>query len=143
MKTKLKPIKIKELMKKYVDNDEEGVRGYSNRLNIRPPYQREFVYKKEQEKKVIETVMNKHPLNSMYWGINRDDTFELMDGQQRTLSICRFVNGDFFIDTPTVVKYFDNLTPDEQNKILNYELTVYLCEGSEIEKLDWIRTINT
>ena len=59
MITKLKPIKIKELIKGYVNNDEEGVRGYSNQLNIRPKYQREFIYHlKEQEKKVIETVIN-------------------------------------------------------------------------------------
>ena len=64
--------------------------------------------------------------------------FEVLDGQQRTLSICKYVHNDFSIDE----KYFHTLPADQQEQILAYELTVYVCEGPESEKLEWFRTIN-
>jgi hypothetical protein len=56
MNIELKEISIKDVVDEYVNNDEEGVIGYSGNLNIRPKYQREFVYKEEQKNAVIETV---------------------------------------------------------------------------------------
>lgn len=100
---------------------------------MRPPYQREFVYKDKQRDAVIDTVLKGFPLNVMYWAVRDDGTFEIVDGQQRTVSICRYVNGDFAY----MKRYFHNLQADEQDKILNYELTVYQCEGTDSEKLDW------
>ena len=91
MKIKLQQIKVRDLVNGYVNNDEEGVVGYGGRLNIRPAFQREFVYNEKQQKAVIDTVVKGYPLNTMYWVHNEDDTFELLDGQQRTLSICEFV----------------------------------------------------
>jgi hypothetical protein len=75
----------------------------------------------------------------MYWVKNSDDTFELLDGQQRTISICQYINSDFSIGC----KFFHNLTEEEKNIILNYKLMVYFCEGTEKEKLDWFEVINT
>ena len=143
MKINLQQIKIRDLIKGYINNDEEGVVGYDGRLNIRPAFQREFVYNEKQQKSVIDTVVKGYPLNTMYWVHNEDDTFELLDGQQRTLSICEFVVGNFSMEfTKGVEKYFHNLTDDEQNAILDYELMVYICEGNERERVEWFRTIN-
>ncbi|EAY4774906.1 DUF262 domain-containing protein [Salmonella enterica] len=128
---------IKDLTKCYADNDEAGVVGFGGDLNIRPPYQREFVYKDKQRDAVIDTVMKGFPLNTMYWAVTNDG-FEIIDGQQRTVSICQYVCGDFSYQG----RYFHNLQKDEQNKILDYELTVYQCKGNDSEKLDWFRTIN-
>lgn len=133
----LKKIKVSELVKDYSDNDENGVFGYGGLLNIRPPYQREFVYKDKQRDAVIDTVLKGFPLNSMYWAAN-EGSFEVLDGQQRTLSICKYINNEFSID----FKYFHNLTDDIKQKILDYELLIYICNGSESEKLDWFRIIN-
>ncbi|HFW4211870.1 TPA: HNH endonuclease family protein [Salmonella enterica subsp. enterica serovar Reading] len=130
-------ISIRDLADGYTDNDEAGVVGYGGRLNIRPPYQREFVYKDKQRDAVIDTVMKGFPLNTMYWAVT-DDGFEIIDGQQRTVSICQYVCGDFSYQD----RYFHNLHNDEKEKILNYSLTVYQCQGSDSEKLDWFRTIN-
>ena len=138
MKIELKNIKIRDLVDEYVDNDAEGVSGYHGYLDIRPKYQREFVYKDAQRNAVIDTVRKGFPLNVMYWVKNSDTAFEVLDGQQRTISICRYVNGDFSINE----KYFHTLTKDEQEQILDYELTVYICEGKDSEKLDWFKTIN-
>lgn len=132
MKIQLKEISIKDVYEGYMDNEENGVLGYGGKLNIRPPFQREFVYKDKQRDGVIKTIKNNFPLNVMYWVKNSDNTFELLDGQQRTISICQYINSDFSLGC----KFFHNLTEEEKNAILNYKLMVYFCEGTEKEKLD-------
>ncbi len=138
MKIELKEITIAEVVEDYKDSQEEGVTGFGGRLDIRPKYQREFVYKDKQRDAVIETVRKNFPLNVMYWVKNSDDSYEVLDGQQRTISICEYVKGDFSLE----FQYFHNLTADEQEQILNYKLMVYFCEGTDKEKLDWFKTIN-
>ncbi|MDD2907271.1 MAG: DUF262 domain-containing protein [Candidatus Gracilibacteria bacterium] len=138
MKIQLKEVTIREVAKDYVNNDEEGVVGFGGKLNIRPKYQREFVYKDKQRDSVIETVIKNFPLNVMYYVKNSDDTFEVLDGQQRTISICEYVIGKYSIN----YRYFHNLEKEEQEQILDYKLMVYFCEGTDKEKLDWFKTIN-
>jgi hypothetical protein len=138
MNIDLKKITIRELTDGYVDNAEDGVVGYGGTLDIRPPYQREFIYKPEQRDAVIETITKNFPLNVMYWAVRGDDGFEIIDGQQRTISICQFVKGDFAFGE----RYFHNLQKDEQEQILNYQLMVYWCSGEDSEKLRWYETIN-
>lgn len=138
MKIELQEIPIRDLYNGYVDNDEEGVVGYDGQLNIRPKYQREFVYADSQRDEVVRTVRNGFPLNTMYWVKVADDQFELLDGQQRTISICQYLDGVFSIDH----RYFHNLTKDEQEQILDYELMVYVCEGTDKDQLEWFRVIN-
>ncbi|MBP5435633.1 DUF262 domain-containing protein, partial [bacterium] len=62
---------------------------------IRPKYQREFVYKDNQRDEVIRTVMKGLPLNVIYWckvkKADGSDGFEVLDGQQRTISLCEYV----------------------------------------------------
>jgi len=138
MKIELHTIPVRAVAEKYVDNAEEGVVGYGGRLNIRPKYQREFVYDDKKRNAVIETIRKEFPLNVMYWVKNEDGSFEVLDGQQRTISFCQYVHGDFSIDN----RAFHNLTVTEQNQILDYPLMVYFCEGNDREKLDWFKIIN-
>jgi hypothetical protein len=141
MKIELKEVAIRALTDGYEDKDEEGVRGYGGRLNIRPAYQREFIYKEKQRDEVINTVRKNFPLNTMYWVVAGDD-LELMDGQQRTVSICQYVQGNFAVEIDGAPRFFNNLTAEKQKQILDYELSVYVCEGNEGEKLDWFKIIN-
>ena len=138
MKIELKEISIREVANEYLNDNEEGVVGFGGKLNIRPKYQREFVYKDKHRDSVIETVVKDFPLNVMYWVKNEDDTYEVLDGQQRTISICEYVTGTYSLNS----MYFHNLTDVEQNQILDYKLMVYFCEGNDKEKLDWFKTIN-
>lgn len=138
MKIEHKEITVRELVEGYQDNEESGVFGYSGKLDIRPPYQREFIYKDAQRQAVIDTVINNFPLNVMYWAVREKGDFEVIDGQQRTISLCQYVNGDFAYS----FKYFHNLQKDEQEQILNYKLMVYLCSGTDSERLKWFKTIN-
>jgi len=138
MKIELQKIKIGKVIVGYKDSQEEGVVAYDGKLDIRPKYQREFVYKEKQRNAVIETIKNSFPLNVMYWMIREDGGYEVLDGQQRTISIGQYVNGDFSLND----RFFHNLTKEEQDKILDYELMIYFCEGTDKERLDWFRIIN-
>src|SRR3989338_4920501 len=138
MKIELNKIKIHEVIDGYKDSHEEGVTAYNGKLDIRPKYQREFVYKDKQRDAVLDTIKKGFPLNVMYWMVREDGGFEVLDGQQRTISIGQYVNGDFSIND----RFFHNLTKEEKDQILDYELMVYFCEGTDKERLDWFRTIN-
>jgi len=138
MNIQLKEITVRDLTEGYEDNEEGGVIGYDGKLDIRPAYQREFIYKDQQRDAVIDTVIKDFPLNVMYWAVREDGNFEVIDGQQRTISVCQYVNGDFSFEN----RYFHNLQDDEQEQILNYKLTVYQCSGTDSETLDWFKTIN-
>lgn len=138
MKIELHKIPIRKVIAGYKDSAEEGVVAYGGKLDIRPKYQREFVYKEKQRNAVIETIKNNFPLNVMYWMIREDGGYEVLDGQQRTISIGQYVAGDFSLNE----RYFHNLTKEEQDQILDYELMIYFCEGTDKERLDWFRIIN-
>ncbi len=141
MKVQLTEITVRELTKNYVDNYDEGVVGYDGKLDIRPPYQREFVYKDAQRDAVIDTIVKNFPLNVMYWAVwqeKQDGHYEIIDGQQRTISICQYVSGDFAFEK----LYFHNLQDDQKKQILDYKLMIYQCSGTNSEKLQWFKTIN-
>ena len=142
MKIDLHKIKIREVIDGYKDSAEEGVVAYGGRLDVRPKYQREFVYKDKQRDAVIDTVKKGFPLNVMYWVKTGTDSFEVLDGQQRTISIGQYANGDFSVDFNGRTAMFHNLTKEEKDQILDYELMVYFCEGTDKEKLDWFKIIN-
>lgn len=138
MKIELQKIPVRAVVEGYLDSAENGVVGYGGKLNIRPTFQREFIYKDKQRDEVIHTIKKNFPLNVMYWVKSGGEHFELLDGQQRTISICQYVHGDFSIDH----RAFHNLTAEEKQQILDYPLMVYICEGTDREKLDWFRIIN-
>lgn len=131
-------VTVRDLTEKYFNDAEEGVTGYGGKLDIRPKYQREFVYKDAQRDEVIRSVLRGLPLNVIYWAKTGEDTYEVLDGQQRTVSLCEYKAGGFSVDN----KYFYNHTPDIREKILDYELFVYVCDGTDSEKLEWFKIIN-
>lgn len=138
---------IKELVNGFYEDTQSGkVTAFNGQLNIRPPYQREFIYEIDKQKAVINTVLNSYPLNVMYWAETDDGTYELMDGQQRTLSICKFHDGSFSIssldaDGKVIMKTFDFLK-EQADDFLNYPLDVYICKGDHNQKMTWFRIIN-
>jgi hypothetical protein len=145
MKIVLNEITVREVAADYADKGEKGISGYGGKLDIRPAYQREFVYNEKQRDEVLRTIRKNFPLNVMYWvkTDNGDYEYEVMDGQQRTISFCQYVNREFSIVMEDGKPYgFHNLTKDEQEQILDYKLQIYICEGADKEKLDWFKIIN-
>ena len=138
MKIELLDLTIRDLVAGYHDDGEGGVVGYGGALDIRPPFQREFIYKGKQREAVITSIIKGFPLNVMYWSVRDDGAYEIIDGQQRTISIAQYLKSDFSLDG----RYFHNLSLEEQESIFNYELMVYVCTGTHRDKLDWFRTVN-
>ena len=138
MNIELREVTVRELTNGYSDDGQNGVRGYNGRLDIRPPFQREFVYNDKQRNAVIDSVLKGFPLNVMYWSDRGNHTFEIIDGQQRTISLAQYVQGDF----PHNDLFFHNLPANVRESILNYKLMVYTCSGTESDKLDWFKIIN-
>ena len=142
MKIELHEIPVRDVIAGYKDSAENGVVGYNGKLNIRPAFQREFIYKEKQRNEVIYTVMRSFPLNVMYWVKSDDGNYEVLDGQQRTISICQYANDEFSVMVDGMPRKFGNLTVEEQEEIRNYPLMIYICEGTDKEKLDWFKIIN-
>ncbi len=138
MKIELLDLTVRELVEDYIDDGEGGVTGYGGKLDIRPPFQREFIYKDKERNAVIDSILKGFPLNVMYWADREDGTFEIIDGQQRTISVAQYVDGDFSFNK----QYFHNLPSDKQELIYDYKLMVYVCTGKDSEKLEWFETIN-
>ena len=122
MKIQLKEITVAELTKDYENNAEKGVIGFSGKLDIRPPYQREFIYKDEQRDAVIDTINKRFSTECDVLGSSRSDggNFEIIDGQQRTISVCQYVKNDFSLKVGNIPESrgFDNLQDNEQQQIL-------------------------
>lgn len=147
MKVTKREISIREIVDGFINNDEDGVIGFGGKLNIRPKYQREFVYKDEQRNAVIHTIVRNLPLNVMYWHY-KNGLYELIDGQQRTISFCSYISGTsefiggFSVNFDGNNRNFHNFNTEEKEQMLNYKIIVFVCEGSDSEVLDWYETIN-
>jgi uncharacterized protein with ParB-like and HNH nuclease domain len=147
LKIELHHVSVRDLFAGYVNSGYDGVVGYGGTLDIRPKFQREFVYDMAKQQAVITTILSGFPLNVMYWSKRIDhasekDSFEMLDGQQRSISICEYINGSFSVSVGGNPKNFDNLSATDQEKVLDYKLMVYHCEGSEDEQLAWFEVIN-
>jgi hypothetical protein len=149
MKISTPEITIRDLVENYKDDGENGVVAYNKKLNVRPAFQRAFVYEPDDRDRVMQTVYNGLPLNSIYWAINPDKTFEVIDGQQRIISICQFITNDDGNGNPIAINFnnknnqiFEGLSAEKQKEIFDYKLQVYVCEGTDDEKLGWFHTIN-
>lgn len=147
MKITLHHVPVRALVDGYVNSGYDGVVGYGGTLDIRPKFQREFVYDMAKQQAVISTVLSGFPLNVMYWSkgtdaVTGENCFEMLDGQQRSISICEYIRGSFSVLVGGNPKIFDNLSVTDQERLLDYNLMVYHCEGAEDEQLAWFEVIN-
>ena len=147
MKTELKTYTVKEMCEGFVYNELEGkgLYGLNGRLTIQPEYQRNYIYAENDGRKeiaVIDSLLKGYPLGLIYFNKTSDNTFEVLDGQQRITSIGRFITRKFAVKINGMEHVFNGLSEELQNKILNTELLVYVCSGTESEIKSWFETIN-
>ena len=148
MKTTLKQYKVRDIVEGFVYNELEGkgLFGLNGRLTIQPEYQRNFIYAEGdggRERAVISSLLRGYPLGLLYFNETDGDSLEVLDGQQRITSIGRFVNGRFaVVDSDGHQQTFDGLNSEDQDKILDTDLLVYECSGTEAEIKNWFQTIN-
>ena len=147
MKTTLKTdLTVGDIREGFVYNEYEGkgLFGWSGKLTIQPEYQRNYIYAKEKkEAVVIDSLLKGYPLGLLYFVKTGENTYEVLDGQQRITSFGRYITHKFALkDENGMEQYFDGLPLDKQEKILNSKLTIYICEGEESEIKEWFKTIN-
>lgn len=151
MQTDLRQITIREVIEGFVYNDYEGkgLYGLNGALTIQPEYQRNYIYGDGgKDIAVIESLLKGYPLGLIYFtdvsaGFDDgQDHLEVLDGQQRITSIGRFVTGKFAITVDGREQTFSSLPPEQRDMILDTELLVYVCTGTETEIKEWFQTIN-
>lgn len=156
MKIKLIKLPIKDLVSGYMENESTSrIVAWGGKLDVRPEYQREYVYGEKQRDAVINTVLQGFPLNIMYFVDRKDGTYEVLDGQQRIISICRYAANYYSVKIPAPTGGYDTVNfpnlfdsdpedpaPFTRQMFENYELMVYICEGTEKEKIEWFQIIN-
>ena len=147
MKTILRTdITVKDLCEGFVYNELEGkgLFGLDGKLVIQPEYQRNYIYADgKRDVAVIESILKGYPLGLIYFNKVSDESFEVLDGQQRITSIGRYVKDKFAIkDENGMEQYFRGIATDKQAKILSTKLLIYECEGTESEIKEWFKTIN-
>lgn len=139
-------ITIREVINGFVYNELEakGLFGLSGKLTIQPEYQRNYIYADgKKDVAVIDSILKGYPIGLLYFNRTGDETYEVLDGQQRITSVGRFVTGKFAIkDNNGNEQYFSGMAEVQREKIMNTLLLIYICEGEEPEIKDWFKTIN-
>ena len=146
MLTTLKTYTVQDICNGFVYNELEGkgLFGLGGKLTIQPEYQRNYIYADgKKDVAVIQSILHGYPLGLIYFNKISDDKYEVLDGQQRITSIGRYVTGKFAVkDDNGMEQHFSGLPQDKQDKILNTELLIYECQGTESEIKEWFKTIN-
>lgn len=146
MNTELRKYSVEEILEDFVYNELEGkgLFGLAGRLVIQPEYQRHYIYGDgRRDVAVIESLLKGYPLGLIYFNVNdASDKLEVLDGQQRITSVGRFVTGKFAIKVAGKEQVFSSLARNDQRKILDSELLIYECEGTETEIKEWFQTVN-
>ena len=129
----------------YDKNENKGLFGLNGKLIIQPEYQRNYIYGDgKRDVAVVESLLKGYPIGLLYFVLNEDGMYEVLDGQQRVTSFARFVNQSwpFAVERKGKPRYFNSLDPNEQKKIVDTKLTIYVCEGEPSEIQEWFETVN-
>ncbi len=129
----------------YDKNEGKGLFGLGGKLIIQPEYQRNYIYGDgKKDVAVVDSLLKGYPLGLIYFVLNKDGMYEVLDGQQRITSFARFVNNSwtFGVEWKGKKRYIGSLDPDDRNRIVNAPLTIYVCEGEPSEIQEWFETIN-
>ena len=141
-------VPIRQLIEGFEDttnNRPEGsVTALGGRLNVRPPYQRQFVYDDVKRANVIRTIMEVAESNvgaalgAMHWQKVEGGLYEIVDGQQRTISICQFADNQWSVDGLA----FHMMENGALEAFLNLELHVCVYDGDKAERIEVFERIN-
>lgn len=119
-------VAIEQIVKNY---EEETSIVFDGELDCNPDYTREYFYEGHNEESVINSIIKFGFIGAVY--INKiDGHYEIIDGKQRILSICRFVSNKFSIKIDEKRLYFKDLSEELKNKILNTKIHVRVDEIS-------------
>jgi len=146
--TLLTNITVKDICAGFIYNELEGkgLFGLSGKLTIQPEYQRNYIYASDggkREAEVIKSILKTYPIGLIYFNKVSENNWEVLDGQQRITSLGRFLADKFAIqDQNGMEQYFSGMAKDKKDKILETQLLIYECIGTESEIKEWFKTIN-
>ena len=60
-----------------------------------PEYQRDFIYDVKRRSKLIESVLLSIPIPTVYLCREEDETFSVIDGQQRIMSFVTYLKNEY------------------------------------------------
>ena len=141
-------ITIGDIVKGFSYNEAEGkgLFGLDGHLTIQPEYQRNYIYAEgngQKEVAVIESVLKGYPLGVLYCNKTGENTYDVLDGQQRITSLGRFATNKFPVFRDGMPFTFGHSLPEADRQLfLNTPLLIYICDGSEKEIKEWFQTIN-
>lgn len=139
-------LSVRDIAEGFVYNELEGkgLFGWNGKLTIQPEYQRNYIYADgKKDVAVIQSLLKKYPIGLIYFVKTGENSYEVLDGQQRITSFGRYITGKFgILDENGIPNYFSGLSEEQRNTILDTQLTIYICEGAEVEIKQWFKTIN-
>ncbi len=131
------PIDRRSVKTEKLDLPIDTVFGWVNRgkINPQPDFQRYYVWKPSKASKLIESLLLDIPIPVIYMAEEKDKSLSVVDGQQRIVSICSYINGkfpdgrDFKLTGLQVLeelngKQFKELTTDQQEAIQSATIRV-------------------
>lgn len=96
-------------------------------LNTNPDFQRDYVYKDKQASKLVESILLGIPIPNVFFCQEDDESFSVIDGQQRIVSLTKFLNNELKLTGLEEIKEYNglkykDLPKDEQRKYKNTTL---------------------
>ena len=113
----------------YSELEGKGLSGMNGKLVIQPEYQRNYIYNDgKKDVAVIISLLKGYPIGLQYFVETEQEKYEILDGQQRTTSIGRYITNKFAVmDENGMPQYFRSLPKSKQEEFLNTPLLIYIC----------------
>lgn len=105
------------------------------KIDLRPSYQRNFIWGKKDQQLLIDSILKGYPLPNFFIYKNDSESFEMVDGQQRAETICRFIKGAI---TSSDKRHFSNI-PNQQD-FWKYRLVIIEIKNIDTSKGEDIAT---
>lgn len=105
-------------------------------IRLQTQFKRYYKWDNEKKSKLIESIILNIPIQPIYLSEESDHTYEVLDGQQRIITILEFINNKFklkniALNMPNLL--FIDLDRSTQRKIQDYTLTVFII-GKDTDK---------
>ena len=113
-----------------------------------PDYQRDYVYNDKQASKLVESVLLGIPIPTIYLCLEDDETYSVIDGQQRITSLVRYLKNDFALSGLQELddlngKCYKDLPKEIQKKLKSSSLsTISLLKQSSDLKYEIFARLN-
>lgn len=100
----------------------------TNKINLRPPYQRNYIWEPKDQRLLIDSILKGYPLPNFFIYKKSENTYEMVDGQQRATTIRKFYKGEFKNSKKLCFNDID------QSYFMDYRLNIVELANVDISK---------